>query len=239
MDKTQLKTNDTILVVDDCSINNRVVTSLLRKGGYLVLTANNGQECIKISEEQHPDLILLDINMPVMNGIEACNILKMNQKTNDIPIIFVTASMDNETLNTAFEAGGTDYVRKPVNKIELLARIKSSLSEKKYNQVLLEKEKLSVLLEMAGAICHEINQPLQTIYMYFDSLSDNHAGISTESRLYKDIEKVKKQIYRISEITKKVSLINKYESQPYARGTRIIDINKASTPIPENPKVGI
>ncbi len=229
MVETQLKMNDAILVVDDCSINNRIIKSFLKKGRYKVLTANNGQECIKISEELHPDLILLDINMPVMNGIEACKMLKNNQKTKDIPIIFVTANMDDDTLNTAFEAGGTDYVRKPVNRVELLARIKSVLAQKQYNQVLLEKERLSVLLEMAGAICHEINQPLQTMYMYFDSLSNYGSDTVSENKIHKDLEKVKKQIFRISEITKKVGRINKYKSQPYIKGTRIIDINKAST----------
>jgi len=134
---------DTILVVDDSAVSSMVVSMMLKKNSeYCTVRAWDGLECIKKAKEVKPDLILLDIQMPGMNGIEVCNILKKNQRTCDIPVIFVTASTDDETLREAFGAGGTDYVRKPVNKIELLARIKSVLLHRKMEKKLMEEEKL-------------------------------------------------------------------------------------------------
>ena len=120
----------TILLVDDNPVSSKVVGLILKKNSdYRTIRVSNGSTCIKKAKEIKPDLILLDIQMPGMNGIEVCKVLKMNEQTCDIPVIFVTANTDDETLEEAFESGGTDYVCKPVNKIELLARVKSSVMD--------------------------------------------------------------------------------------------------------------
>ena len=215
----------TILIVDDSPVSSLVVSLMLKKNSdFCTVRVWDGSECIKKIKEVKPDLILLDIQMPGMNGIEVCKVLKKDEGTCDMPIIFVTASTDDETLREAFDAGGTDYVRKPVNKIELLARIKSVLLQKKLEKKLLEEEKLSGVLEMAGAVCHELNQPIQVVSGYSELLL---MDMEKDNSAYPYIKMIKEQTDEMGSITRKLMRITKYETQDYIEGNRIIDIDKA------------
>ena len=118
---THLKT---ILITDDEPINLKILQGILSKK-HTTITAADGKTCIEKAKATQPDLILLDIRMPFMDGIDVCRILKKKSRTKNIPVIFVTADTDSSTLQKAFESGGTDYVRKPVNLIELMADRKS------------------------------------------------------------------------------------------------------------------
>jgi CheY-like chemotaxis protein len=218
-----------ILIVDDAPANIRVVVEILTED-YEISVATSGPEALEIvssGAEPYggPDLILLDIMMPEMDGYEVCKILRRNSHTKDIPVIFITANTDDETLKEAFEAGGTDYVRKPVNRIELLARIKSALTQQELTKKLLEEEKLEGVLEMAGAVCHELNQPMQSILGFSQLLMDE---ISENDPVYEYVNIIKGQIDKMGKITKKLMRITRYETQEYIERTKIIDINKAS-----------
>lgn len=214
-----------ILVVDDDQVTVKLLKKFITIKGYRVETGRNGEDCLKKAKELSPDIILLDISMPVMDGIEACKILKKEDSTKDIPVIFVTSHTDDDTLNATFNSGGADYIRKPVNRVELMVRIKSVLTQEKLKKELIEKEKLEGVLEMAGAICHEVRQPLQVLYAYMEIIKDATA----ENMLSNDdIEKIKGQLQRLNEITIKISRIRKYESLDYLEGVKIIDIDKAS-----------
>ena len=216
----------TILVVDDSPVSSMIVSLMLKKNkDYCTVRVWDGPACIKKAKEVKPDLILLDIQMPGMNGIEVCKVLKKDERTHDIPVIFVTASTDNDTLKEAFESGGTDYVRKPLNKIELLARIKSVLLHRKMEKKLLEEEKLKGVLEMAGGICHELNQPMQVVSGYTELLL---MDIGKENSAYPYIKMIKEQTDEMGSITRKLMRITKYETQDYIEGGRIIDIDKAA-----------
>jgi len=216
----------TILLVDDNPVNSKFIGLILKKNsGYRIVSVSDGSRCIKKAQEIKPDLILLDIQMPGMNGIEVCKVLKMNKQTRDIPVIFVTANTDDETLEEAFESGGTDYVCKPVNKIELLARVKSVLLHKKLEKKLLQEEKLSGVLEMAGAICHELNQPMQVVSGYSELLM---MDMEKDNMAHTYIKMVKEQTDKMGSITRKLMSITKYETQDYIEGSKIIDINKAA-----------
>lgn len=143
-----------ILIVEDSPINQRLLENLLTKEGYRIRTANNGKEALVLLREQRPDLIVLDILMPEMNGLELCHILKQQEATLDIPIIFIS-SLDNpaDKLN-GFAAGGVDYVTKPFHPAEVLARIRTHLKlcrlqrqlEEKNRQLEKEKQKSEALL---------------------------------------------------------------------------------------------
>jgi len=219
----------TLLVVDDSPVSSMLVSLILKKhSDYCTVRVLDGQACIKKAKEVKPDLILLDIQMPGMNGIEVCKVLKKDERTRDIPVIFVTASTDNETLKEAFESGGNDYVRKPVNKIELLARIKSVLLHKKMEKKLMEEEKLNGVLEMAGGICHELNQPMQVVSGYSELLL---MDIEKDNSVYPYIKMIKEQTDEMGSITKKLMRITKYETRDYIEGSRIIDIDKAASAV--------
>lgn len=115
-----------ILIVDDTETNVDILVELL-SDSYEIVVALDGRSALEILEEQEVDLILLDIMMPIIDGYEVCRRVKQNEKTNNIPIIFITAKMDEESIEKAYEAGGMDYVTKPFKPKELFARIKTQL----------------------------------------------------------------------------------------------------------------
>jgi diguanylate cyclase (GGDEF)-like protein len=124
-----LQNKSTILVVDDTETNVDLLLELL-SDIYEVKVALDGVSAINIANEEKIDLILLDIMMPNMDGYDVCKILKNNQNTKDIPIIFITAKTDEDSIDKAYEAGGIDYVSKPFKPLELLARVKTNLKIK-------------------------------------------------------------------------------------------------------------
>jgi len=116
-----------ILVVDDISKNIQLVASVLKPLGYALRFALSAKEALQIVQDTHIDLILLDVMMPEMNGYELCTLLKKEKKTKDIPIIFLTAKSDAESIAKGFEVGGVDYMSKPFFEVELIARVKTHL----------------------------------------------------------------------------------------------------------------
>ncbi|NES04860.1 MAG: diguanylate cyclase [Okeania sp. SIO2F4] len=129
-----------ILIVDDQIPNLRVLTAMLKEKNYQVRKATDGETAIEAVEIEPPDLIILDIKMPGMDGYEVCQSLKLNDATKDIPIIFISALNEVFDKVKAFDVGGIDYITKPFQEEEVLARIKSQLTIKQ-QQRLLEKEK--------------------------------------------------------------------------------------------------
>ena len=124
-----------ILIIDDVNDNIQIVASILNKDGYKLNYATSGEKALKYAENNKFDLILLDIMMPEMNGFDVCRELKKNAATSEIPVIFLTAKDDIDSISTAFEIGGVDYITKPFNKTELLARVKTHLNLKNANKI--------------------------------------------------------------------------------------------------------
>jgi PleD family two-component response regulator len=117
-----------ILVVDDTPTNLRLLISMLRKVGYKVHSTRNGQQALMAVEKEPPDLILLDIMMPGMDGYGVCEHLKANKQTRDIPVIFLSALSGVFDKVNAFNVGGVDYIPKPFQEAEVLARVKTHLA---------------------------------------------------------------------------------------------------------------
>ena len=118
-----------ILIVDDVTHNIRLLDKILDGVGYNTVFANSGKQALEIigNKASQIDLILLDLMMPEMDGIEVCNILKSNPMYQDIPIIFITADNSAESFATAFKMGAIDYIKKPFDKAELLLRVENQL----------------------------------------------------------------------------------------------------------------
>jgi len=123
-----------ILIVDDVPENITIVESILEAAGYETTTAQDGVTALEFVNEKNFDLILLDIMMPNMSGIEVCQHLKRNPLTYSIPVIFLTANSDRDTLIKAYEVGGSDYLKKPFFKEELIARVSSRLKIRYYER---------------------------------------------------------------------------------------------------------
>lgn len=120
--------NYSILIVDDVAKNIQLVAKFLTKEGYNLYFAQSGEAALKQVEQHDFDLILLDIMMPGMDGFEVCRKIKENKKNQMVPVIFITAKTDDEAIKKSFSLGGVDYITKPFNPEELLARVKTHIS---------------------------------------------------------------------------------------------------------------
>jgi len=124
----KIKKSARILIVDDVKKNIQVLGNILKKEEYQINVAMNGIQALKLVNKVVPDLILLDVMMPEMDGFETCKNLKASSKTRDIPVIFLTAKTEVEDIVKGFELGAVDYVTKPFNLIHLLRNIKTILA---------------------------------------------------------------------------------------------------------------
>ncbi|MBT3604159.1 MAG: response regulator [Candidatus Latescibacteria bacterium] len=122
------KQNSRILIVDDTVKNIQVLGTILKQEGHQLNVAQNGQQALDVVGKVKPDLILLDVMMPEMDGFEACTHLKANPETVDIPVVFLTAKIETEDIVKGFDLGAVDYVTKPFNPTELLKRVDTHLS---------------------------------------------------------------------------------------------------------------
>lgn len=157
-----------IVVVDDQPANLRAVSALLVRQGYEVHTASTGEEALALSARQVPDLWLLDMMMPGMDGFELLAQLKMHPELHKVPAIFLTAAQDREMLLRAFDAGAVDYVTKPFIPEELLARVAAHLGLKltrdRFERVARERQ------ELVNLVAHDLKNPLSSVLFASDAL---------------------------------------------------------------------
>lgn len=160
-----LKDKISILLVDDHADNLRALSAILRKQGYKVRKAIGGEMALETLQADLPDLILLDIRMPQMDGYEVCSLLKSNPDTQDIPIIFLSALDDSVDKVRAFATGGADYITKPFQAEEVLARVDHQLMIRWQQQQLQEQnQRLQLQMEreqLTGLITQHIHQSLE------------------------------------------------------------------------------
>jgi len=114
-----------VLVVDDSRTALLMETTILPKSEFEIVTANDGVEALQKAAVENPDVILMDVNMPRLDGLSACRELKRNPRTRDIPVILVTTRGEEEHLTSGYLSGCSDYVTKPVDAIELVAKVRS------------------------------------------------------------------------------------------------------------------
>jgi two-component system cell cycle response regulator len=219
-----------ILVIDDLPENVFLLKDRLEHEGYEVLTADCGNSGIEKATDEIPDLILLDVMMPDINGFEVCKTLVNDSRTSGIPILLVTAKTDAEDTKEGLDAGAFDYIKKPINKIELIARVKSALKLSDANKLLVEVEKRNTFFATVVTANHRIKQPL-TI------LSLSSAAIKRElkkDKISKDtlLGKLKYIDTAINEITDVLDQLNTIKEpvlSDYTKNVKMIKIEKEAT----------
>lgn len=185
----------TILIVDDVPANLEVVSRHLENHGYRTVVAQSGEEGIERAELVQPNLILLDVLMPGVDGFETCRRLKLSARTRDIPVVFMTALADSADKITGFDVGAVDYVTKPLDGAEVLARIDTHLSlyalrrELERQNALLRQEVAAreqaqealqrsnaELEQLAYVASHDMQEPLRMVASYLQLVAQRYQG---------------------------------------------------------------
>lgn len=200
-----------ILIVDDTVRNIQLLGTILRENGYQISVAQNGVQALDVVDSEMPDLILLDIMMPEMDGFETCRRLKEREETRDIPVIFLTAKVETEDLIRGFELGAVDYVTKPFNSIELITRVNSHLKLRA-----LQNETAKLHREQEAFFRHELNNYMMPIQAYAEMLLRNSPLDDAQQKKVTNILENSKIIVGLAE---SIRILQSFEAGGYELST--------------------
>jgi two-component system cell cycle response regulator len=219
-----------ILVIDDLPENVFILQDRLENEGYEVIVAYDGNSGIEKAHTHLPDLILLDVMMPDITGFEVCKILVNDEKTKHIPIILVTAKAGSEDTKEGLEAGAFDYIKKPFNRVELFARVKSALKLSEANKLLLDVEKRATYIATVVTANHKIKQPLTLLSLSSAAIKRElkKEEISREAILNR-ISYVDIAIKEINEVLNKLNSIKEPTLSEYTKNIKMINVDEEET----------
>ena len=225
-----MDTDKRILIAEDDLTTRTLLEQLLCKWGYEVIVSSDGEEAYGLLQQSDaPRLAILDWMMPSLDGPELCRRLRAQDPLKPVYIILLTCRGEQKDIVDGLEAGADDYISKPYLPEELQARVNVGRRMLDLQLKLREREKLQGVLEMAGAVCHELNQPLQVLSGWSELLLLKRGEPSMNEQALKNIQD---GVHRIAELTRKIMTVSQYRTKPYiGEGGRIVDIDRAS-PVP-------
>ena len=216
-----------ILIIDDLRENVFMLQNRLEKENYEIITAYNGETGIEKAKKELPDLILLDIMMPGKNGIQVCKELLEEEITKDIPIIMVTAKVAADDIRIVLEAGAFDYIKKPFNKIELLARVKTTLKYSEARKVALDLEKKNIFAATVVTANHKIRQPLTLMNLTTAALKrEFEKDEISKDVVLKKLNFLEIAVNEINAVLKQLQNIKDPVFSEYANNIQMIDVDK-------------
>lgn len=190
-----------ILIVDDTVDTVELLRKRLRAEGYDTSEAYDGEECLAFVESYGPDLIILDVMMPKLNGYQVCERLKANMDTKYIPVLMLTARSEISDKVKGLDTGADDYLAKPFDYKELSARVRSLLKIKQAHEELVEEEKLGALEQMMDEVAHEVRNPLVSIGGFarrvYDNLPEGNLNRKYMEMIMEDVSKLEIMIKKI------------------------------------------
>jgi len=216
----------TVLIVEDDAELREILQAEFELEGLTALTATNGSEAVIAARELKPDLILMDLMMPVMDGIEATKIVKGGEETRHIPIIMLTAAGNKEDIVAGLEAGAIDYITKPFFMPELKSRLRSVLQHKimydelkRIQDTLIRKERLQTVRDLTEAFQGSINGPLTVILGKIHLLKKKQSNIPED-----DLETLQKAAQKIKEIVNHLGIMEWIYPVPLLNDTDLVDL---------------
>ena len=216
-----------VLVIDDLPENVFMLQDRLEHEGYEVITAYDGKSGIEKARRKLPDLILLDVMMPDITGIEVCKTLVADKETSGIPIILVTAKSDADDTKEGLEAGAFDYIKKPFNRIELVARVKSALKLSDANKLILEVEKKNTFVATVVTANHKIKQPLTLLTLSSAAIKKELGKdeISREALLGR-LKYIETAVKEITDVLDKLNSIKDPVIADYTNSVKMINVEE-------------
>ncbi len=216
-----------VLVVDDDPSFVRFVEMFLEPEGFRVIPALTGSDGIELARVRRPDAVLLDYNLPDMDGQDVLRELKRHEETRTIPVVVVTARAGVGDRVRALDLGGDDYVAKPFDIRELQARLASVVSRARHQALQTEAEKVQTLRRVVASVSHEVNNPLAAILMCAEALERRHPDdpdVVEKSRM------IQNNVLRIRDILTRLERVRRVVPKPYVAGERILEIGEADKP---------
>jgi len=214
--------NEHILVVEDESDSRFLFERLLTKNGYNVKSAENGEAALSYLDEFKPKVILADWTMPKINGIELCNIIKKKDEYKLIYFILLTGRTSLKDRVEGLDTGADDYLVKPIDNQELLARIRAGLRIHNLQNELKNVEHDKAVVELATTIGHKINNPLASLKMSIESLKEELDKKNESAQ--EDIFIVEESLKRIQEFVKALQNLKSAETTKYALDNKMLNI---------------
>ena len=187
-----------ILVVDDNADNVELLTKRLAASDYLTCAARDGEQALEMVAREAPDLVILDVMMPKLDGFEVCRRLKSDDRTRQLPVIMLTAKREVPDKIRGLDTGADDYVTKPFNPQELMARVRSLLHQRSLQDRRVKEEKLGALGQMAEGVAHEVRNPMVSIGGFArrirDRLSEDDPLRAYAQHIIKEVERLEAMV---------------------------------------------
>lgn len=215
---------DKVLIVEDEKDTQFILDKLLSKNNYEVITANNGKEALEVLKKFVPKVILADWTMPVIDGLELCNILKADESYKLIYYIILTARTSLKDRVTGLDIGADDFLVKPIENQELLARIRSGVRIHNLQHELKSIEHNKAIVEMACTIGHKINNPLSSLVLTLKGLEDEIKMQNNES-LQEDFTVINRSIERIKVLVNDLTHLQNPTIIDYASDNKMIKLD--------------
>jgi len=215
---------DKILVVEDERDTRFILEKLLTKNNFEVMTANNGQEALKMLETYTPKVILADWTMPVMDGLELCNQIKSSEKNKIIYYIILTARTSLRDRVTGLDLGADDFLMKPIENQELVARIKSGIRIFNLQRELKAIEHSKAVIELACTIGHKINNPLSSLKIAMNNLMEVAAQTPSQNT-EEDFQIMQQSIERIQTFVQQLTHLENPEIINYTDDSKMIKLD--------------
>lgn len=220
-----MKKKNKILIVEDEKDTLFILDKLLSKNNYEVATSFNGKEALELIDKFMPEVIIADWTMPVMDGLELCDIVKKDERYKIIYFIILTARASIKDRVTGLDVGADDFLVKPVQNQELLARIRSGIRIHNLQNELKSIEHEKALIEMATTIGHKINNPLSSLTVSIKNIQDELKEIEKEVSIKEDLEIISRAVERIKSLANDLTHLKNPEMIDYSPDNKMIKLN--------------